>query len=139
VVFFNSVADPGCLSQIPDPDFCPYRIPDLGSRIQKQKQKRGVKIISGGSHKYHKIENYIISELVKKKIWANLQRILKSFIQKMTITSQKYRFGIWDPGSGKNLFRIPDPGVKKGTYTGSGSATLIFYYSYSMRQTQLQL
>jgi hypothetical protein len=21
--------------------------------------------------------------------------------------------GIWDPGSGKNLFRIPDPGVKK--------------------------
>jgi hypothetical protein len=23
--------------------------------------------------------------------------------------------GIRDPGSGKNLFRIPDPGVKKGT------------------------
>jgi hypothetical protein len=39
------------------------------------------------------------------------------------------RSGIGDPGSGKNLFRIPDPGVKrhripdplvKGTY-GSGS------------------
>ncbi len=30
-----SVADPGCLS----------RIPDLGSRIQKQEQKRGVKQI----------------------------------------------------------------------------------------------
>ncbi len=30
-----SVADPGCLS----------RIPDLGSRIQKQQQKRGVKKI----------------------------------------------------------------------------------------------
>jgi hypothetical protein len=29
----TSVADPGCLS----------RIPDLGSRIQKQQQKRGVK------------------------------------------------------------------------------------------------
>ncbi len=32
----GSVADPGCLSRIPDPDFYP-------SRIQKQQQKRGVK------------------------------------------------------------------------------------------------
>ena len=38
-----SVADPGCLSRIPDPDFYPSRIPDLGSRIQKQQQKREVK------------------------------------------------------------------------------------------------
>ncbi len=28
-----SVADPGCLFRIPDPYFCPSRIPDLGSRI----------------------------------------------------------------------------------------------------------
>ncbi len=34
-----SVADPGCLSRIPDPDFLP--IPDPGSK--KQQQKRGVK------------------------------------------------------------------------------------------------
>jgi hypothetical protein len=39
----TSVADPGCLSQIPEPDFYPSRIPDLGSRIQKQQQKRGAK------------------------------------------------------------------------------------------------
>jgi hypothetical protein len=39
----TSVADPGCLSRIPDPDFYPSRIPDLGSRIQKQQQKRGEK------------------------------------------------------------------------------------------------
>jgi hypothetical protein len=38
-----SVADPGCLSWIPDRDFCPSRIPDLGS--QKQQQKTGVKKI----------------------------------------------------------------------------------------------
>jgi hypothetical protein len=45
-----SVADPGCLSRIPDPDFYPSRIPDPGSRIsdpgsriQKQQQKREVK------------------------------------------------------------------------------------------------
>jgi hypothetical protein len=32
--------------------------------------------------------------------------------------------GIRDPGSGENLFRIPDPGVKKAPDPGSGSATL---------------
>jgi hypothetical protein len=31
---------------------------------------------------------------------------------------------VWDPGYGKNLFRIPDPGVKKAPDPGSGSATL---------------
>ncbi len=30
-----SVADPGCLSRIPDPDFYPSRIPDLGFFTQK--------------------------------------------------------------------------------------------------------
>jgi hypothetical protein len=33
--------------------------------------------------------------------------------------------GIQDPGSGKNPFRIPDPGVKKAPDPGSGSATLV--------------
>jgi hypothetical protein len=37
----NSVADPGCLSWILI--FTQSRIPDLGSWIQKQQQKRGVK------------------------------------------------------------------------------------------------
>jgi hypothetical protein len=51
-VLLISVADPGCLYRIPDPDLYPSRIPDpdlypswipdLGSRIQKQ-QQRGVK------------------------------------------------------------------------------------------------
>ncbi len=40
-----SVADPGCLSWIPDPDFYPSRISDPVSRIQKQQQKREVKKI----------------------------------------------------------------------------------------------
>jgi hypothetical protein len=35
------------------------------------------------------------------------------------------RSGIRDPGSGKNLFWIPDPGVKKAPDPGSGSATLL--------------
>ncbi len=77
--FFNSVADPGCLSRIPDPNFCPSRIPDVGS---KNRNKESGEKISGGSHKYQKIENYFIFELVMRKIWANLQRILELFTQK---------------------------------------------------------
>ncbi len=42
IILAKSVADPGCLSRISDPDFYLSRIPDLGSRIQKQQQqKRG--------------------------------------------------------------------------------------------------
>jgi hypothetical protein len=33
----SSVADPGCLSRIPDPDFYPSWIPDPGSRIPDPK------------------------------------------------------------------------------------------------------
>jgi hypothetical protein len=42
----DSVADPGCSSRIPDPDFYPSRIPDLGSRIPDPKtatKERGEK------------------------------------------------------------------------------------------------
>jgi hypothetical protein len=44
--FSFSVAHPGCLSRIPDPDFYPSRIPDLGSRIPDPKtatKERGEK------------------------------------------------------------------------------------------------
>jgi hypothetical protein len=48
-----------------------------------------------------------------KKIWANFQRIIEVFTQKLSLSSQKYWFGIRDPRSGKNLFWILDPGVKR--------------------------
>jgi hypothetical protein len=38
-----SVADPRCSSRFPDPDFYLSWISDPGSRIQKQKQKTGLK------------------------------------------------------------------------------------------------
>jgi hypothetical protein len=64
-----SVADPVCLS-----------------RIQKRQQKRGVKknLLSYlfSSYKFHKIENYLIFYLLKKKIWANFQRNIALFTQK---------------------------------------------------------
>ncbi len=71
------------------------RIPDPGSRIRKQQQKRGVKNICIHtffcSHKYHKIENYFSFEMQKKKVLAN------SLPKKLSLSSQKYGFEIRDP------------------------------------------
>jgi hypothetical protein len=56
---------------IPDPDFYPSWIPDLGSRIQKHQQKRWVKKICYHtfffSHKFHKIESYFAFKMLKEK------------------------------------------------------------------------
>jgi hypothetical protein len=112
-MFFPIVADPGCLLFIPDPDLYSSRNPDFGSRIQKQQQKRGLKKISCPtffcSHKNHNIENYINFELVKEKIWANLQRIIELSTQKLALSSQKYGFRFRDTEKKAD----PDPGVKR--------------------------
>jgi hypothetical protein len=55
--------------------------------------------------------------VLKKKIWANFQRIKELFPKKIAkkllkIWSWDPGSGIRDPGSGKNLFRIPDPGSR---------------------------
>jgi hypothetical protein len=64
-------------------------------------------------------------EMLNKKF----KELLNFLLKKLSLSSQKYGFGIMDPGSEirdseKNLFRIPDPGVKKAPDPGSGSATL---------------
>ena len=62
-------------------------------------------------------------EVLKKKIWANFQRIIELFTKK--IVKKLLKIWSWDPGSGKNLFRILDPGVKKHPIPDPGSATLL--------------
>ena len=69
------------------------------------------------SHKFHKIEYFVIFEMLKKKIWANFLRIVEVFIQK--IFNMLSNIWVWDPGSGKTYpgsrgqkgtgSRIPDP------------------------------
>ncbi len=71
---------------------------------------------------FHKIENYFSFEVLKKKNWANFQRIIELFTPK--IVTKLSKIWLWDPGSGKNLFRIPDPGAKKAPDPVSGFATL---------------
>jgi hypothetical protein len=65
--------------------------------------------------------------MLKKKIWANFQRItVYNFLpKKLSLSSQKYGFGIRDPEKTYSGSGIPDPGIKKVPDPGSGSATLV--------------
>jgi hypothetical protein len=55
----------------------------------------------------------------RKKFRPIFKELLKFLPKKFSICSQIYGFGIQDPGSGKNLSRIPDAGVKKAPDPGS--------------------
>jgi len=101
--------------------------PDLGLRIQKQHQKRGVKKnLLSYLFCAHKLK-IIYFKMLKKKIWASVQRIIELFTQRFATELSK--IWVWDLGSGIKTYsrswirvqgskrhRIPDP--------GSGSATL---------------
>ncbi len=115
----TSVADPGCLSRIPDPDFYPSRISDPGSK-NSNKREGWKKIWCHTflfSHKFHKIVHYFCFEVLKKKIRANFQRIIELFAQK--IVTKLSKVWIWDPGSGIRKKPIPDPGSRGQNGTGS--------------------
>ena len=83
-VSFSSVADPGCLSRIPDPDFTHpgSRIPDPKTATKERGEKKFV-IITFYVATTYKIANYFSFKLLKKKIWANFQRIIELFTQKI--------------------------------------------------------
>ncbi len=143
IVVGSSVAEPGCLSRIPDPDFYPSRIPDLWSRIQKQLQKRGAKknllsYLFFVATNFTKFRIILFWTAEEKNFGPNFKELpIELFTQKVITKLSKIwvwdpgseirdpRSGIRDPGSGKNLFRIPDPRVKKAPDPGSGSATMV--------------
>jgi hypothetical protein len=54
-----SVADPGCVSRIPDP-----------KTATKERGKNLLSYLFFCSQKFNKFENYFIFEMLKKKIWA---------------------------------------------------------------------
>jgi hypothetical protein len=96
---------------IPDPGSWFLPIPDPGSKNSNKTE--GWKIIWChtflSSHKFHKSVHYFSFEVLKKKIWANFQRIIELFAQK--IVTKLSKVWVWDLGSG-----IPDP---EKTYSGS--------------------
>ncbi len=110
---------------IPDPGSWFLPIPDPGSRIpdpgSKNSNKRGSwKKISCHtflcSHKFHKIVNYFSFEVVKKKIWANFQRIIELFTKK--IVKKLIKIWSWDLGS---EIRDPEKTYSRSRIQGSKS------------------
>jgi hypothetical protein len=81
VIIPISVADPGCLSRIPDPDFYPSRIPDPKTATKERGEKKFDIIPFYVATNFTKL--YIILvlnfEVLKKKIWANFERIKEPF------------------------------------------------------------
>jgi hypothetical protein len=100
---------------IPDPDFYPSRIPDPKTATKWRGEIKLVVItfIFLCSHKFHKMANYFSFEVLKKKIWANFQRIIELFTQKLV--NKLSKICVWDPGS-----EIRDP---EKTYSGSRGQT----------------
>ncbi len=137
----SSVADPGCLSRIPDPDFYPYRIPDLGFRIQKHTKERGEKFFFIKhffvATNFTKCKIILFLNCSRKKFRPNFKELRNFIPKKLSQSSQKYEFGIRDPGSGIRNKPIPDPGsriqgLKKAPDPGSGSATLVSSIPYDV-------
>ncbi len=112
-----SVADPGCLSRIPDPDFYPSRIPDPKTGTKERGEKKFYVISFYVATNFTNLNIILVLKCWRKKfgpIFIELQNFLP---KKLSLNSPKV--WVWDPGSGKNLFRIPDPGVKKAPDPGS--------------------
>jgi hypothetical protein len=82
------------------------------------------------SQKFNKIVNYFILKCSTKKYRSIFKELLNFFLKKLSLSSQKYEFGI----------RVPRSGIRKKTYSGSriqGSkrhripdphATLAYYF-----------
>ena len=94
----------------------PSRIPDLGSKTatKERGEKKFVVITFYVATNFTKLQIILV---LKKKIWANFQRIIELFTQK--IVTKLSKIWIWDPGSG-----IGFSGGQKAPDPGSGSATL---------------
>ncbi len=104
---------------IPDPEFYPSRIQDLGSRIPDPGSKNGNErqgwknffchIFFFGAINFTKL-NYFIFAMLKKKIWPIFQRIIELFTPK--IVTKLSKICVWDPRSGIRKKPIPDPGSR---------------------------
>jgi hypothetical protein len=95
IIFFPCVADPGCLSRIPDHDFS---IPDP--------TRTSPTFLVGMKQK---IENYRIYFLKRYKKFESIDKEL-SVINTKIVTKLSKKW-VWERGSGKNIkmHRIPDP------------------------------
>ncbi len=99
VSWFISVAEPGCLSRIPDPDFYPSRISDPGSK-NSNKREGWKKLLSY----FFVITNFTKFNIIlflnaEEKNLVKFSKNYWSFYPKGFHYALKYM--VWDPGSGK--------------------------------------
>ncbi len=102
------------------------RISDPGSKNSNERQVKKIPVPFYWSHKCHKIELFYFWNVEEKNL-GQFSKNYRTFYPKnchQALKNMGLGSGNRDPGSGKNLFRIPDPGVKKAPDPGSGSATL---------------
>jgi hypothetical protein len=98
---------------LPDPDFYPdpgSRIPDPKTATEERSEKKFVIIPFYVATNFTKLKFFFSFEVLKKKIWANFQRIIELFTQKI-VTKLSKIWG-WDPGSEIWEKPIPDPGFR---------------------------
>ncbi len=100
---------------IPDPWSWFLPIPDPGSEYSKKREgwKKLVVIPFFVAINFTKLKIILSLECWRKKFGPIFKELRNFLSEKLSLSSQKYGFGIWDPRSRKNLFRIPDPGAKK--------------------------
>ncbi len=132
----GSVADPGCLSRIPDPDFYPSRIPDPKTATKERGEKKLVVITFYVATNFTKLQIIWVLKWWRKN-WAHFQRIIELFTSK--IVTKLSKIWIWDPRSGIRKKPIPDLGVKKAPDPGSGSATLLGGLLFEQVKTNIRL
>ncbi len=108
-------------------------IPDPKTATKERNEKKLVVITFFGATNFTKLKIILFLKCWRKKFGPVFKELyVELFTQNLSLSSQKYGFGIRDPRSGirkKPYYgsRIPDPGpgVKKAPDPGSGSATLI--------------
>jgi hypothetical protein len=98
----SSVADPGCLSRILIFTHPGSRIPDPKTATKERGEKKlDVKPFYVAT-KFNKIVNYFSFDVLKKKMWANFQRIIELLTKK--IVKKLFKIWSWDPGSESSLY-----------------------------------
>jgi hypothetical protein len=73
-----------------------FPIPHPGSKNSNKREVKKKFILFLRSQISQKTEYYVIVEMLKKKIWANIQRIVKFYPKNFNMLSNIW---VWDPGS----------------------------------------
>jgi hypothetical protein len=102
-------------------------IPDPKTATKERSETKFVVIRFFVATNFAKLKIIFFFQCLRKKI-GPISKNYRTFYPKSCHSALKNMglgSGIRDPGSGKNLFWIPDPGVKKAPDPGSGSAKLL--------------